>query len=350
MVLKIHAVSLLRLMMGAACTLALGALGGCAVTYLAQAGHGQLSVMHARQPIDKVLAHPDTSDSLRTQLMRVKRIRDFASRQLGLPDNDSYRSYADIHRPYVVWNVVAAPELSVEPRRWCFPVAGCVAYRGYFDEAAARKFAAQLQAKGDDVTVGGVSTYSTLGRVADPVLSTVAGYGELDLAGLIFHELAHQQLYVAGDSSFSEAFAVTVEDAGVTRYAQSLGDAAALQRWQARRLLRAEVSAQFSATRSQLAQLFAGKATDEEKRAGKAMLLQELTAQIRATAKRQGRPTGFEDWLDAGLNNAHLASVATYYELVPRLEQTLHEQCGDYLPCFYVTAKPAAPAKGAAVR
>jgi predicted aminopeptidase len=350
MVLKIHVVSVLRLAMGAGITLALAALGGCGVTYLAQAAHGQLSVMHARQPIDKVLAHPDTGDSLRTQLLRVKRIRDFASRELGLPDNASYRSYADIHRPYVVWNVVAAPELSVEPRRWCFPVAGCVAYRGYFDEASARKFAARLQAQGDDVTVGGVSTYSTLGRVADPVLSTVAGYGELDLAGLIFHELAHQQLYVAGDSSFSEAFAVTVEDAGVARYAQSLGDAPALQRWQARRRLRAEVSAQFSATRSQLAQLFASKVTDEQKRAGKAKLLQGLTAQIRDTAKRQGRPTGFEDWLDAGLNNAHLASVATYYEMVPRLEQVLHDKCGDYLPCFYVTAKPAAPAKGTAGR
>jgi predicted aminopeptidase len=345
MLLKIHVVSLLRLAMGTGIALV---LGGCGVTYLAQAAHGQLSVMHAREPIDKVIAQPATSDKLRAQLLRVKRIRDFASKELGLPDNPSYRSYADIHRPYVVWNVVAAPELSVEPRQWCFPVAGCVAYRGYFDEAGARKFAAQLQAQGDDVTVGGVSTYSTLGRIADPVLSTVTGYSELDLAGLIFHELAHQQLYVPGDSSFNEAFAVTVEDAGVSRYAQSLGDATALQRWQARRQLRAEVSAQFSATRSRLAKLYASKVTDEQKRAGKAQLLQELTAQVRATEKRTGQSTGFGEWLDAGLNNAHLASVATYYELVPRLEKTLHEQCGDYLPCFYVTAKPAAPVKGAA--
>jgi predicted aminopeptidase len=341
MVLKNHSVSLLSLALSLA-------LGGCGATYIAQAAHGQLSVMNAREPIDKVLAKPDTSDTLRAQLLRVKRIRDFASIELGLPDNASYRSYADIHRPYVVWNVVAAPELSVEPRQWCFPVAGCVAYRGYFDEAAARKFAAQLQAQGDDVTVGGVSTYSTLGRVADPVLSTVTGYGELDLAALIFHELAHQQLYVPGDSSFNEAFAVTVEDAGVTRYAQALGDATVLQRWQVRRQLRAEISAQFSATRSSLAKLYVSKVADGEKRAGKATLLQELAAQIRAIEKRQGQASGFADWLDAGLNNAHLASVATYYELVPRLERTLHEKCGDYLPCFYVTAKPAAPVKGAA--
>ncbi|MEO8309390.1 MAG: aminopeptidase, partial [Pseudomonadota bacterium] len=220
MVLKIHVV--------AGFAIVLSGLAGCGVTYLAQAAHGQLSVMNARQPIDKVIAQPATSDKLRTQLQQVKRIRDFASKELGLPDNASYRSYADIERPYVVWNVVAAPQLSVEPRQWCFPVAGCVAYRGYFNEEGARKFAEKLQKQGDDVVVGGVSTYSTLGRVADPILSTVNGYGELDLAGLIFHELAHQQLYIPSESSFNEAFAVTVEDAGVARYAQSLGDAAAL--------------------------------------------------------------------------------------------------------------------------
>jgi predicted aminopeptidase len=345
MVLKNHTVSLLRLVLGAGLALE---LAGCGVTYVAQAAHGQLAVMNAREPIDKVLARPDTSARLREQLLRVKRIRDFASIELGLPDNASFRSYADIHRQYVVWNVVATPELSVEPRQWCFPVAGCVAYRGYFNEQDARAFAAKLQAGGDDVTVGGVPAYSTLGRVADPVLSTVTGYGELDLAALIIHELAHQQLYVPGDSAFNEAFATTVEEAGVTRYAQTLGDATALARWQARQRFRVEISAQFSATRSMLAKLYAGKSTDDEKRAGKAQLLQQLTAQIRDTERHQGRASGFADWLEAGLNNAHLASIATYYELVPRLEVTLHEACGDYLPCFYVTAKPAAPDQDAA--
>lgn len=344
MVLKIHRISLLRLALALALPLA---LGGC---YVAQAAQGQLAVMNAREPIDKVLARPDTSDSLRIQLLRVKRIRDFASQELGLPDNASFRSYADIHRPYVVWNVVAAPELSIEPRQWCFPVAGCVAYRGYFNESAAREFAAKLQAQGDDVTVGGVPAYSTLGRVADPVLSTVSGYGELDLAALIIHELAHQQLYLPGDSAFNEAFATTVEEAGVARYARSLGDSAALQRWQARRRLREEISGQFSATRAKLKQLYVSKTSDAEKRSGKARLLQELTAAIRSVEQREGRLSGFADWLDAGLNNAHLASVATYYELVPQLEKTLRDSCGDYLPCFYVTARPTAPEKGAAGR
>lgn len=330
MVLKNHAVSLLALL----CL----SLGGCGVTYFAQATSGQLAVMRAREPVDKVLASPDTSDSLRSQLLRVKRIRDFASAELGLPDNASYRSYADIHRPYVVWNVVAAPELSVEPRKWCFPVAGCVAYRGYFKEQDAREFAARLKSEGDDVTVGGVPAYSTLGRIADPVLNTVTGYSELDLAALIFHELAHQVLYVQGDSPFNEAFATTVEEAGVSRYAESLGDAAILQRWQARRRSRVEISGQFSATRAKLAQLYASHVPDADKRAGKAKLLSELTESIRGYERQQGRSSGYTAWLDAGLNNAHLAMVATYYELVPPLEETLHETCGDYLPCFYVTA------------
>ncbi|HEV7716478.1 MAG TPA: aminopeptidase, partial [Steroidobacteraceae bacterium] len=147
----------------------LAALSGCGTLYLAQAAHGQWQVMHARKPIDKVIANPDTPEDVRAHLAEVRAAREFASRALALPDNRSYRSYADLKRPYVVWNVVAAPEFSVQPRRWCFPIAGCVAYRGYFSEAQARKFAASLKAEGLDVFVGGVPAYSTLGKFADPV-------------------------------------------------------------------------------------------------------------------------------------------------------------------------------------
>ncbi|MDR2216338.1 MAG: aminopeptidase, partial [Nevskiaceae bacterium] len=197
-----------RLIVAAVCIAAAAVtLHGCGAGYLAQAARGQLQVMRAREPIDKLLARPDTDAQLREQLQRAQRIREFASRELALPDNAAYRSYADIHRPYVVWNVVAAPALSVSPRQWCFPIAGCVAYRGYFSETGAREFASSLAAKGDDVTVGGVPAYSTLGRIADPLLSTVSRYSEADLAALIFHELAHQVLYVPGDSAFNEAFA-----------------------------------------------------------------------------------------------------------------------------------------------
>ena len=313
-------------------------LSGCGVTYLAQAARGQFSLMNARQPVERLLARPATTGSLRTQLEQVQRIRDFASRELGLPDNASYRSYADIKRPYVVWNVVATPEFSVAPRTWCFPVAGCVAYRGYFSEAAAKAFAATLRQRGDDVVVGGVPAYSTLGRFADPVLSTMTGYGELDLAAMIFHELAHQVAYLPGDSSFNEAFATTVEEAGLTRYAASRGTADALSTWLARRASRAQVTELFVVKRRELASLYAAGGPPETLRAKKAQQLASLAAEIRAFEQRSGRPSGYRSWIEAGLNNAHLASVATYFEQGPFFEGLLAEQGGD-LPRFYREVK-----------
>src|SRR5262249_7250898 len=155
--------------------------------YLAQAANGQMHVLQARRPIDKVVADPSTSPELRARLLDVRAARDFAVSELHLPDNRSYRTYADIKRPFVVWNVVAAPELSVEPKHWCFPIAGCVAYRGYFKEKKARAFAADLARRGNDVTVGGVPAYSTLGKFADPILSSMMRYVDTELAGIIFH-------------------------------------------------------------------------------------------------------------------------------------------------------------------
>ena len=163
--------------------------GGC---YLLQSAQGQLSLMSKRKPIASVIADPATAQTPRSQLQAVSSIRDFASRELGLPDNGSYRAYADIGRSNVVWNVFAAPEFSVTPRRWCYPVIGCVAYRGYFAEAKARAYARTLQAQGDDVTVKGATAYSTLGHFDDPVLNTMVGWSDVDLAAIIFHELTHQ--------------------------------------------------------------------------------------------------------------------------------------------------------------
>jgi predicted aminopeptidase len=314
-------------------------LAGCGITYVAQAARGQLGVMRAREPIDKVLARPATPDTLKAQLTRAKRIRDFASRELALPDNAAYRQYADIGRRFVVWNVVATPEFSVQPRQWCFPIAGCVAYRGYFREAAATAFAATRRKQGDDVVVGGVPAYSTLGRIADPLLNTVAGYAELDLAGLVFHELAHQVAYWPGDSAFNEAFATAVEEEGVARYAARHADAAALTRFRARRALRSQLATLITVARTDLARVYANAAAPEAKRVAKAQRLSVLATAIRELEQSAGRPSGFGAWIDAGLNNAHLASVATYYDQVPRFEQLLAEHCGGYLPCLYVAAK-----------
>lgn len=334
------AAALLRLALVA--TTAAG-LQGCGTAYLAQAAGGQAEVMRAREPIDKVLAHPDTDEALRTLLVRAKRIRDFASSDLGLPDNDAYRSYADIERAYVVWNVVATPELSVSPRQWCFPIAGCVAYRGYFSEEKAKAFAAGLAARGDDITVGGVPAYSTLGRIADPLLSTVGRYSEIDLAALIFHELAHQVLYVPGDSAFNEAFATAVEEEGVARYVAAYLDDAALKAWQQRRKHREQAIAVMAAARKDLAAVYASPVPVEEKRERKKQRFTQLASDLQALEASTGLRY-FAGWRQEGLNNAHLASVATYYDQVPAFEQLLREECGGYLPCFYVQAARKAEA------
>jgi predicted aminopeptidase len=180
-------------------------LSACAdLGYYAHTIQGQWEVLSKRQSIAGLLESPDTSQELRGKLDRVLLMREFAHRELMLPKNDSYKSYADLERPYVVWNVVAAPELSLEPRQWCFPVAGCVQYRGYFSEERARSFAEGLRRDGYDVYVGGVAAYSTLGWFDDPLLNTVLNRSDADLAAMIFHELAHQQLYLPGDSVFNE--------------------------------------------------------------------------------------------------------------------------------------------------
>ena len=308
-------------------------LSGC---YLMQATTGQLAVMRAREPIDRLIERPSTTETLKAQLVRARRIRDFASLELGLPDNASYRSYADIGRPYVVWNVVAAPELSVAPLQWCFPVVGCLAYRGYFKEAAAQGFARKLKEQGNDVLVGGVPAYSTLGHIADPLLSTVAGYSELDLAALVFHELAHQVAYLPGDTAFNEAFATAVEEEGVARYAAHHADAGTLADWQRKRQFRHQVVELFVAARADLATLYSTRIAMEAMRERKQQRLAQLGADLQSLQQQAGLTSGYSAWIEAGLNNAHLVSIATYHEQVPYFEKLLKAQCGGYMPCLYV--------------
>jgi len=309
--------------------------------YLAQAARGQWQVMHARKPIDAVILDKNTPDNVRARLTEVRAAREFASRELGLPDNRSYRSYADVKRPFVVWNVVAAPEFSVEPRRWCFPIAGCVAYRGYFAEAKARKFAAGLRAQGLDVVVGGVPAYSTLGKLADPVLNTMLDYGDSELAAIVFHELSHQVVYVAGDSEFNEAFAVTVEQAGLERWLKSRGHENELQRYATRRQRQQQFLALFTRTRARLAALYAQKLSAETTRERKRAIFATLETDIRELAKQLGAPNAYSDWIAEGLNNAHLASVATYYDCVPGFERLLNVYKSD-LPAFYLAVRELA--------
>jgi predicted aminopeptidase len=323
------------LLLAAACA----TLSGC---YLMQAATGEWRVLHARVPIATLIADPATPAGLRRRLTEVDAARDFAVRELELPDNQSYRSYANLHRSFVVWNVVAAPEFSVSPVRWCFPVAGCVAYRGYFRERRARDFALSLEARGLDVVVEGVPAYSTLGRFADPVLSTMLRYDDDELVATIFHELAHQLIYVRNDSEFNEAFATTVEDVGLERWLEFRGAAQRIDRFREEQRREAQLLALLVPARARLAALYASGAGAGEMRAGKRRILAQLAADIGGLERRQGvHYPVYDQWLAAGLNNAQLAAVATYYDCVPGFKRLLAAG-NDDLMRFYAAVRALA--------
>ncbi|HEY0799357.1 MAG TPA: aminopeptidase, partial [Steroidobacteraceae bacterium] len=277
---------------------------------------------------------PSTPAALRAQLKSVTAIRDFASRELGLPDNGSYKKYADIGRPYVVWNVVAAPEFSVDPKQWCFPIAGCVAYRGYFVEARARRFAAGLHAKGFDVVVGGVAAYSTLGHFDDPILSTMVTWNDVELASIIFHELTHQLLYVRNDASFNEALATTVQEEGVRRWLQQQGRDKDLADHLLQQQRYREVIALMDKTRAGLRVLYASGLPPPLMRERKRETLEGMRESYAALKAQWGGRGPFDAWFAEDINNAHLASIATYFSCVPGFEREL-KAVGGSLPAFY---------------
>jgi predicted aminopeptidase len=276
-----------------------------------------------------------TADTLKAQLLRARRIRDFASKELGCPTTP--RTEAMRTSAAAMWCGTSwpRPEFSVEPRTWCFPIAGCVSYRGYFSERAANASGTRRSA-GDDVIVGGVPAYSTLGRIADPLLNTVTGYAELDLAALIFHELAHRWRTGRVNPRGTRP-ATAVEEAGVARYAAQLGDAALLARWQQRRRMRVALSASSTVPARELARIYQRRLAPGLR--GQAAAPGGNLPPRSASWRRSRDELGFGSWIEAGLNNAHLASVATYYERVPHFEDLLKNRCGDYLPCLYVLAK-----------
>jgi predicted aminopeptidase len=305
--------------------------GGC---YLLQSAQGQLALMSKRQPINRVIEMPSTPPKLRAQLKSVTAIRDFASHELGLPDNGSYRKYADIGRPYVVWNVVAAPEFSVDPKKWCFPIVGCVAYRGYFVEARARRFAARLHAQGFDVAVGGVAAYSTLGHFDDPILSTMVSWNDVELASIIFHELTHQLLYVRNDASFNEALATTVEEEGVRRWLRQQGREKDLADHLLEQERYVEVIDLMNNTRAQLRVLYESGLPPPLMRERRRAALEALRESYADLRTHWGGHAPFDAWFAQDINNAHLASIATYFACVPGFEREL-QAAGGNLPAFY---------------
>jgi predicted aminopeptidase len=325
--------------------LALTLLAGC---YYLQAAGGQLEVLNKREPIDAVIGDPDTPAETARRLDLLRRARTFSVVELELPDNESYRSYSDLDRDYVVWNVVAAPELAVEPRTWCFPVAGCVAYRGYFSRDKAWRKAEALEAQGYDVFVGGATAYSTLGKFNDPVLSTMLGRDDTELVALLFHELAHQVLYVKGDTSFNESFASAVEELGVERWLDSEGSEGDLERWQKYRSWSADLTRIALEARDDLQQLFDSSLDDKEKRARKAARLEQLTSDLVLRASAAGIDAT-RWWQEQPLNNARLASWSAYESYVPAFRQVFAD-CEEDFGCFYDGAESLAALDDAARR
>jgi predicted aminopeptidase len=332
------AMSLSRLLLGPA-VLASTLLVGCDTAgYYMQAFRGQAEMWHATRPIADVMADPDAPKALKDRLSHAMRIREFASGRLGLPDNSSYRGYADLKRPYVVWNLFAADAFSVRPKHWCFPIAGCVAYKGYFSRAEAEAAAAELKRNGDDVFVGGVPAYSTLGYFNDPVLNTFIHYPQAELARLIFHELAHQVAYARDDTAFNESFAVTVEREGVRRWMEAHGTAAELQafhRAQERRMSFYQIASKY---RRRLDQLYASGLPRAQMAERKDAIFDELAEEYKALKTSWGGFKGYDPWLGPNANNASLASVAVYTHLVPAF-QALLERSGGNLPRFYEEAR-----------
>lgn len=312
-------------------------LAGCEMAaYYLQAAGGHLALVAGTQPVERVIADPATPASLRERLASATRIRDYASKSLALPDNGSYRGYADLGRPYAVWNVVAAPEFSLAPVQSCFPVAGCVSYRGWYSKEGAEGHAARLRAEGHDVLVQGVPAYSTLGWFDDPLLSTFIRYPDVELARLVFHELAHQVAYAKDDSTFNESFAVAVEREGLRRWLRDSGREA-----ETRKLVEAERRAQdFAAlmggARAKLEALYRTRLAPDELRRRKREVFEALVRDYEAL--KSSRWNGFAGYdrflLETPPNNALLAIFATYTQQVGAFERLLAEDGGD-LVRFY---------------
>jgi len=298
-------------------------LTACALPYYTQAVRGQVGLLRERVPIPEAIADPAVSAATRERLRLATEIRRFAVGRIGLPGNESYTSFVALERDFVVWNVIAAEEFSVEPMTWCFPVAGCVAYRGYFDRARAEEFAAKLEARGLDTFIGGSVAYSTLGYFADPVLDTMLGADETEIAAILFHELAHQRIYVRGDTELSESFATAVERYAVEAWLESRHASAELLAYRDRLDRHAAFSELIARQRSRLAEIFAAGSSDDELRIAKAEAYAAMRRDYETLRQSWGNATDFDGWFAGEFNNARLVALTSYQRWVPGLHHRL---------------------------
>ena len=308
---------------------------GCSnLGYYAQSIAGGYEVLSKREPVAEVLQDPAVPQEIKDKLQVVLEIREFASRELQLPDNDSYRTYVDLQRPYVVWNVFAAPEFSMQMKEWCFLFVGCVRYRGYFDEQDAEQYASELKQEGLDVYVTGVAAYSTIGWFDDPVLNTIIKRDEIRLAGLIFHELSHQEVFIKGDTAFNEGFSVTVELEGVKRWLEYKGSPDLLQKYQQRKDRHKQFVAFVNETRDSLESVYVSDAAVDSKREQKAAIIEDMRQQYQQLKAQWDGYAGYDRWFAQPINNAQIAAVTTYRDYVPAFQALLDQKNYD-MRAFY---------------
>jgi predicted aminopeptidase len=311
-----------------------GMLASCStVGYYYQAAHGQLSLVAGSRPVEDWMNDAATDPKLRARLAKAREIRGFAVAELALPNNKVFRNYTALSRPFVMWNVVATPELSLKPIQWCFPIAGCVTYRGYYSKDDAQAYANELRAEGKDVQVGGVPAYSTLGWFNDPLLSTFINYQDAELARLVFHELAHQVAYAPGDTQFNESFATAVEEAGVRRWMDVFGNETMRENYAKYQKRKTEFLALLMATRKDLDQVYKSSRPDAEKRSEKARIFQKLKDDYIVLKASWGGFAGYDRFFAEPLSNAHLTAVGAYNDFVPAF-RTILERSGS-MPAFY---------------
>lgn len=311
-------------------------LGGCStLDYYTHLGQGQWQLLQARQPIERLLHDPATTPDLARRLTLSQQARDFASAQLQLPENRSYRLYADLGRPFVVWNVFATPEFSLDPELHCFPIAGCVAYRGYYQQGRARGAAALLRQQGLDTYIGGVEAYSTLGWFDDPLLNTMLRWSDERFIAVIFHELAHQQYYLPGDTAFNESFATFVEREGLRQWHSTRNETPPAsddrQRQQFIELV--------LASRERLQQLYASDLPESDMRIAKQAEFERLRRDYRALRQREWGGQGrYDAWIESPLNNAKLLPFGLYDQWVPAFATLFAQEDRDWRAFYAAVA------------
>jgi predicted aminopeptidase len=310
-------------------------LTGCeSVRYYSHVAYGQLHIVRLRQPIKEIISNPQTDSVLKQKLEQVLAIRKFAQTDLSLPVDDNYLSYVDLKRPFVVWNVGAAPEFSLTPKTWYYPIVGHASYRGYFSEDRADAFAEQLKNDGLDVYVGGVTAYSTLGWFSDPVFNTIIRGRDDTTAALIFHELAHQILYVSDDTTFNESFATAVEQEGLRRWMVENGNMTGYKDYLERRQRREKFISLITKYREKLEELYRQRLKPSDMRQRKAAVFLSLKNEYATLKSSWGGYAGYDAWFEDQLNNAKLNSIGAYYDMVPAFNRLLASENGN-LEAFY---------------